>query len=173
MYYALHTLSAPGTIVAGYQRGHEVPEPVVEAWGLVVGTDEDGADVSEQAPTPDAPVPVVPRPGPGDNRATWENYARSRGMSAEDAAAASQEELEAAGDSNDSDGAADDYPRPADSAKKAEWVHYVHNHPQATVEDKGWASDDATTKAELQAWTPDTPVPGDTVAVNAAEQANG
>jgi len=168
MLYALHRLSAPGTLVAGYQRGDEIREEVAEAWELVLGE-----DVSEERPDLEPPAPVVPRPGPGDNRVAWETWARANGMSEEDAAAATQDDLEsfepAANDERVESGPV----RPADSAKKAEWVTYVSKHPQATAEDQAWAGDDATTKADLQAWQPGPARSGDPVAEAATEQANG
>lgn len=51
---------------------------------------------------------------------------------------------------------ADSPERPAESARKSEWVLYVSNHPQATGEDQAWAGDDDTTKADLIAWKPGT-----------------
>jgi hypothetical protein len=160
MPYALRAICAPGTIVPGYQRGHEILPGVIDAWELVEGEDW-------QADRPEgAMVPTVPRPDAGANRAAWEGYAISRGMPADKAAAATQEELEAVGD----EPAAEDHPRPADSARKSEWVTYVNDHPQATDEDRAWAGDDSTTKADLMAWQPR---PADPVAVAATEQANG
>ena len=67
--------------------------------------------------------------------------------------------------------------RPADSAKKADWVAYV----EKLGADKEWAQADSTTRADLQAWQPDTqaaptvgvaPV-GDPVAVAASEAIKG
>ncbi len=163
--YALRAICAPGTIVPGYQRGHEILPSVVEAWELV-----EGEDWSHDHPDPDAPAPVVPRPDEGANRAAWEGYAISRGMPAEKAATATQEDLEAVGED---DGApAEDHPRPADSARKSDWVLYIDGHPQATTEDREWAGADATTKADLQAWAPRVQS-GDPVAESASDRVNG
>lgn len=164
-YIAMGTLSAPGTLVAGYRRGDPVADSVVENWGLVVGEDVAEGELPEVA----GPAPMV-RPGVEDTRATWERWAIANGMSEEDAAQVSQEELEDTGPSDE--GAPSDPDRPADSAKKAEWVAYV----QGRTDDEAvqeWATDDSTTKAQLQAWTPGQPVVGDPVALAAAEQANG
>lgn len=164
-YTALGSLREPGveSYAFGYRRGDAVTAAVVENWGLVVGEDvvEGGLDES------DTPQRAVPRPGDGANRAEWEAYAIATGMSPEDAADASQDDLEAAGSAP-----ADD--RPTDGAKKAEWVAYVSNHPQATDDDKAWASTDSTTKADLQAWQPASGAKvGDPVAVAATEAVNG
>lgn len=160
MLYALHTLRAPGALVAGYQRGDEIHEAVAESWGL---TEE---DVSTERPGSEPKAVVTPRPDEGANRAAWEGWALANGMSEEDVAAATQDDLEAF----EPDGTTDSN-RPADSAKKAEWVRYV----QGRTDDEGvksWAGADTTTKADLQGWTPETRV-GDPVAVAATDQANG
>jgi hypothetical protein len=88
---ALQGILAPGTAVYGYQRGHEVPAAVVEAWGLTVGDQVCEGDLDADAPAPVA----VPRPGPESNRAAWESWAIANGWKAEDAAEASIEDLEA------------------------------------------------------------------------------
>lgn len=162
MLYALHTLNAPGSLVAGYRTGDPISEAVAESWGLILGE-----DVSEDAPDTEA-APALTRPTEEDNRATWEAWAVANGMTPEDADQASQEDLEATGPSEAP--APAEHPRPADSAKKGDWVLYVNDHPQATAEDQVWAGDDTTTKADLQAWQPK---PADPVAVAATEQANG
>jgi len=164
MPYALHTLTAPGSLVAGYQRGDEVLPSVVQAWGLTA------EDVSDEFPGTTAEPPVVPRPVDDADRGAWVAYAVSRGMDPEEAANTDLADLM---DAYPEDAPAEDaHPRPADSAKKGEWVTYVEKHPQATDADKTWASNDATTKADLQAWEPGAQV-GDPVAVAATEQANG
>lgn len=158
---ALGSLKQPGvdTYAVGYRRGDAVTAVVVENWGLVVGEDVVEGDLDEDA----AAAAPMARPGEGDNRATWEAWAVANGMSTEDAAAASQDDLEAVGEQ-----ATDD--RPADGAKKAEWVAYVSNHPQATDDDKAWASTDSTTKADLMAWQPASGAKvGDPIAVAATE----
>lgn len=160
MLYALHTLRAPGALVAGYQRGDEIHESVAESWGL---TEE---DVSTERPAGEPEVAVVPRPGEGANRAAWEGWALANGMSEEAVAAATQDDLQAF-----EPGGAADSSRPADSAKKAEWVAYVQGRTDDEAV-RSWAGADTTTKADLQGWTPGTSV-GDPVAVAATEQANG
>src|SRR5689334_11544185 len=160
MPYALHTLTPPGSLVAGYQRGDEVHPSVVAAWDL--GPD----DVSDERPDGPAEAPLPARPVDDSDRNAWVAYAVSRGMDAEEAARTDLPDLMAA---YPEDVPAEDS-RPADSAKKAEWVTYVSKHPQASDGDKEWAAADSTTKAELQAWQP----AGDTVAVAASEaQAQG
>ncbi len=168
-YTALGPISQPGvdTYAVGYRRGDAVTAAVVENWALVVGEHVVEGDLDEDGP---ASVTMT-RPGPGDNRAAWEAWAVANGMSADDAAEASQDDLEAAGPSED--GATADPGRPADSAKKAEWVAYVSGHPQATDDDRAWASADSTTKADLQGWQPGLAEVGDPVAVAATEAANG
>lgn len=150
-YTALSSLSAPGTLVYGYHRGDPVSEEVVAAWGLVVGADV----VEGELPEDGGNGPGV-RPGPEDTRATWEQYAVAAGMTADEAASASQEELEAIGTP------AADPERPADSAKKADWVAYVKGRGA----DEAWADSADTTKADLIGWEPTV---GDPVAVAATE----
>jgi hypothetical protein len=161
MPYALQRLSAPGSLAAGYQRGDEVLPPVIEAWDLV-----EGEHWSADFPDGPAEVPTVPRPVDDSSRGAWVAYAVSRGMDPEEAERTDLSDL--------MDVYPEDAPaktdRPADSARKADWVYYVHNHPQATTEDQDWAANDGTTKAELQAWEPRA---ADPVAESATEQANG
>jgi hypothetical protein len=165
-YVALGPIYAPGSYAAGYQRGHAVPESVVENWDLRVGT-----DVAEGSELPDdVPAGSMERPGPEATRATWEKWAVANGMSAEDAAQAAQEALEKieAASPSPAEPVADDTEqgeqpvRPADSAPKAEWITFV----VASGGDERWANDSTTTKANLQAWQPPA---GDTVAVAATE----
>lgn len=94
-YTALRSIQAPGTSVFGYRRGDEVPGSVVEDWALQVGTAADPeADVVEGPIPADEEITVVPaRPGDGDNRAAWEGWAIAAGMTADQAAEASMEEL--------------------------------------------------------------------------------
>lgn len=168
-YVARKPLYAPGTAAAGYQRGHAVPESVVENWGLAVG-DTDDADVSEGTTLTDADTTPMQRPGPEANRATWERWAVANGMSEDDAAVAAQEALEkveakklatlSAAPTDAEHGALAE--RPADSAPKADWIAYV----VSSGGDRQWANDSSTTKANLQAWEP---VVGDNVAVVASE----
>lgn len=157
MPYALHTLSAPGTLVAGYRAGDPVDPAVIEAWGLIEGEDWSADRPGEQV------APVAVRPADDTDRAAWVSYATARGVDPDEADGMSLDDLMAVDAEQVQTG------RPADSAKKAEWVLYVNSHPQATDEDKAWAGDDTTTKAELQAWEP----VGDPVAVAATEQTNG
>lgn len=170
-YVALGPIYAPGTSVAGYQRGHAVPASVVEAWELTVGDGPD-AQVAEGSDLPaHGGLSPMDRPGPEANRSTWEKWAVVNGMSAEDAAAAAQEALEKI-EAKKADAEAfetieewdrpDPAERPADSAPKADWIRYVID----SGGDRQWANDSATTKANLQAWQPAT---GDTVAVAATE----
>jgi hypothetical protein len=166
-YTALHGITAPGTLVFGYRYGDTVEASVVENWGLVVGR-----DVIEGAlPDDDTPTVSPARPGPESNRATWEAYAVASGMTEKQAAEASLDDLQA-----ERDAKGKPVERPADSAKKADWVTYVVK----LGADKAWANDDTTTRADLQAWhadtpaenvpaTPTGPVVGDTVAVAATQ----
>lgn len=162
-YVALTTIYAPGTSVAGYQRGHAVPADVVENWDLAVGT-----DVAEGAALPENEDGTpMQRPGPEATRATWERWAVANGMSEHDAATAAQGALEKVESKKPAGPEAttspDEVPgRPADSAPKADWIGYV----VGAGGDKRWANDSATTKANLQAWEPTV---GDTVAASATE----
>jgi hypothetical protein len=154
-YVALTGIMAPNTNVYGYQRGDRVHESVVSSWNLRIGTDvEEGAELPAEVTS----APAV-RPGAESTRADWEKWAVVNGMSEQDAAAASQDDLEAADGTSEQ---GDRPERPADSAPKAEWQAYA----VALGADEMWARDSATTKANLQAYEP--PV-GDTVAVAATE----
>jgi hypothetical protein len=163
-YIALTTLRAPDTLVAGYQPGDPVADEVVEKWEL---DDTQVREVEEGTETDlgtlAAVQPALAKPGPEANRAQMEAYAVAIGaMTAEEAADASQEDLEAV--EPDSVALAD---RPADSANKSEWIAYVTRHGG----DEAWASDKGTTKADLQAWEPaQAPVPGDTIATALSDQ---
>ena len=166
-YTALRGIMAPGTTVFGYHRGSPVSAQVVDTWGLAVGTanDPDADVVAGDLPAEEAAPVAVPRPTAADNRATWEAYAVANGMSAEDAAMASQEDLEAI----DPAGVAvepSDPERPSDSAPKADWIVYA----EARGADPEWTHASGTTKADLQAYEP---VAGDTVAVAATEANQG
>jgi hypothetical protein len=170
-YVALGAIKRPGTMVNGYQRGDGVSQQVVESWDLVVGQEVAPVDTS-----------VVGRPGEGADRADWQAYAIGQGMSAEDAQAASLDDLRTA--YPDAEAEAKPLPvpgsmpvRPEPDALKAEWVAYVI----AMGADKEWANAKSTTKADLQDWDESTgpgfatPVPevGDPLAVQATELANG
>lgn len=170
MPYALHTLSAPGSLAAGYRRGDEVHPSVIENWSLIEGEDW-------QADRPDAaPSTVPPRPADDTDRGAWVSYVVARGTDpaeADDMPLADLMDLYPEDEQAPADSA---HPRPADSARKSEWVSYVNDHPQATAEDQAWAGDDSTTKADLMAWEPSTQQPSrpaDPVAESATEQANG
>lgn len=164
-YTALRGILSPGTSVYGYHRGQPVTAEVVDTWSLTVGTANDPeADVVEgDLPADEVDVaPVAHRPTEADNRAAWESWAVANGMDAQQAAEASQEDLEAVGGSEQGD----QPERPADSAKKAEWQAYAW----ALGADETWAYADTTTKADLQAYEPQ---PGDTVATSATEASQG
>jgi hypothetical protein len=170
-YVALGTIRRPGTMVNGYQRGDGVPSEVVDAWELVVGEQVMPFDTG-----------VVGRPTEDGTRADWQAYAIGQGMSPEDAAAASLDDLIAAYPDEERDTEALPVPgsmpvRPEADARKADWVAYVI----AMGADREWANAKGTTKAELQDWdestgpghaTP-TPEVGDPLAMNATELANG
>lgn len=164
-YVALGGIKAPGTAVYGYQRGDRVHEDVVNRWGLTVGLDvAEGLDV----PPDELPAPV--RPGEGATRAEWEKWAVANGMSEAEAAAVSQDKLEAieaapapvAGESEQGEQPV----RPADTAPKADWQAYA----KALGADETWAYASSTTKADLQAYEP---APGDTIAVAATDLNQG
>lgn len=162
---ALHSLHAPDTLVAGYRRGSEISQGVIDAWGLEEGVDYVAGDLPAES---DAVAPV--RPSEEDSRADWETWGRANGMSEQEAAEAPIEDLHAV----EAEAPADDYPRPADSAKKADWVAYVSGHPQATERDRQWAAEEGTTKSNLMAWQPTEPVAsGDPIAESASEAING
>ncbi len=174
MPYALGTINAPGTLVAGYRRGDPIEPAVVEAWGLVEGEDF-AADAPEQVAPGEAPVPA--RPADDTDRGAWVAYVVSRGTSQDDADNMPLDELMGLYP-EDEQAATDEPARPSESAKKAEWVLYVTDHPQATADDASWAGDDTTTKADLIAWKPaataDETMPRpDLVAQDATAQANG
>lgn len=156
-YVALQGLMAPGTNVFGYRRGDPVGEAVVESWGLVLGE-----HVAEGTELPADAVPGTPvRPDEAGTRGEWEAWAVANGMSAEDAARVSQDDLEAVQAAEEPAPAA----RPADNAPKAEWVTYAIGQGA----DETWARDSATTKANLQAYEP----VGDPVAIAATEANQG
>jgi hypothetical protein len=168
-YTALRGILAPGTSVYGYHRGHPVTASVVDSWSLTVGTANDpDADVVEgNLPADEVVVAPVPRrPTEADNRAAWESWAIANGMDAQQAAEASQEDLEAVGGTEPGTEQGDRPARPADTAKKAEWQAYAARMGA----DETWAYADTTTKADLQAYAPQ---PGDTVAVAATEASQG
>lgn len=159
---ALEGIQAPGTAVYGYQRGDAVTADVVERWGLVVGTHVCEGDLDADAPL----VPTASRPGPEANRAAWESWAVANGWDPEDAAVASQDDLEAVEPEQAPAGAG----RPADSARKSDWAAYV----VSLGADPDWANATGRTKADLQAYEPEPPAEaGDTIAVAASDALNG
>jgi hypothetical protein len=168
-YTALRGILSPGTNVYGYHRGQPVTAEVVESWSLTVGTANDPeADVVEgDLPADEVDeAPAAHRPTEADNRAAWEAWAIANGMDAQQAAEASQEDLEAV-TADESGAEQGEQPvRPADTAKKAEWQAYAARMGA----DETWAYADTTTKADLQAYEPQ---PGDTVATSATEASQG
>jgi hypothetical protein len=172
---ALTDLQAPNTTVYGYRRGDPVPPSVVENWNLEVGEHVVEGDLTDDQ-VPESQK--LPRPGDEDTRATWEAYAVANGMDPEEAASASQDDLEAYEPKTGSDEPSGPFgfrgteaggqppTRPADGAPKAEWVTYVTR----AGADEEWAKASGTTKADLQAWEPTS---GDTIAVAATEANSG
>lgn len=174
-FVALVPLRAPGTMVYGFQRGDGVPEGTVTAWELEVGVDVAPLNTG-----------AVPRPEDDADRAQWEAYAIGQGVDAEQARAASLDELretpEPETQDNGDQAAILPLPdptagpvRPDADAKKAEWVTYT----KEVGADATWADDRSTTKADLMDFEPKsdavtsepvtTPPIGDTVAENASE----
>lgn len=171
-YTALVPLRAPGTMVFGYRAGDGVPASVVESWDLVVG--------EQVSPTSTG---VIARPE-DDDRRHWEAYAIGQGWTADAARAASLDDLQGI---EQTEGADPEplpdpnapLPRPEPSALKSDWIAYVLQEGA----DPNWANDKATTKADLQDYSPqrdtgptetvNTPPVGDTVAVAATEANQG
>jgi hypothetical protein len=160
-YTALEGLQAPGTMVFGYQRGDAVPADVVERWGLEVGTQVVEGDLTDDTPASAAAV----RPGPEGTRSDWEAWAVANGMPADEAAERSLEDLESY-ESDAEPAAVAGTDRPADSARKSEWVAYA----KRLGADPEWADSPDTLKADLQAFEP---AAGDSVAVEASELDHG
>jgi hypothetical protein len=167
-FIAIAPLSPPESLVYGYQPGDPVGDDVVEAWEL--GEDKvqwvEPEEVGSLEVVPVSPESAGPaRPGPEANRAELESYAvRVGAMTAEEAAVASQDDLESVEPQEQADDG-----RPAESAVKADWIAYVVQ----TGADESWANDKATTKADLMAWEPSgaaRPAAGDTIAVALTEQ---
>jgi hypothetical protein len=166
---ALRGILSPGTSVYGYHRGQPVTAEVVDTWALTVGTagDPDADVVAGDLPADQVEAPrVAHRPTEADNRATWESWAIANGMDAQQAAEASQEDLEAVTADEAGTEQGDQPQRPADTAKKAEWQAYA----KRLGADETWAYADTTTKADLQAYSPQ---PGDTVATSATDASQG
>jgi hypothetical protein len=152
-YIAKKTILMPGTLVAGYQPGDPVSAYTVGLWDL----DDEQVEKAEEY--------QAPRPaGDSTDRVAWEAYVVGQGASEEDARAASLDELKAmyepppapAWEINDSQeaqmtktaSAPKPEDRPADSAKKSDWVAYVVDNGG----DADWANASSTTKDELMAW---------------------
>lgn len=169
MPYALRTLSPPGSMVAGYQRGYEIQASVIESWKLVEGEDW-SAEHPDRVERPTGPV-FLPRPVDDSDRGAWVAYAMSRGKTEEEVRDMELADLMSLyPDEQPADTQPD---RPADSARKADWVAYVQGRAGDNEEIKAWAAEDSTTKAELQAWDPTSTDVGDPLAISATEQANG
>lgn len=172
-YRALKAFGPPGTAVNGYQRGDGVPQDVVDNWELEVGIDVEPTDTA-----------VIGYPGEGADRKDWEAWAIGQGMPADEARAASLDDLIAAYPEPEPDADGNLPPgepladstarpeRPDETALKAAWIAYV----TASGADKTWANEKATTKADLMAWDPgqgfQRPVVGDTIAASLSEQQN-
>jgi hypothetical protein len=135
---ALKGIRAPETPVFGYQRGDAVSADVVANWGLEVGVQVCEGDLDASAAAASAPV----RPGPEGTRADLEAWAIASGKGEQWAAEASQDDLESIA----AEPATADSDRPADSARKPEWVDFAvaRGLDRAVAEGK--------TKAELQDW---------------------
>lgn len=152
---ALVDIKAPGTNVFGYRRGDAVTAQVVDSWQLAVGDDVTEGDL------PDGALPVVvSRPDVDAVRAEWERWAVANGMSEQEAAEASMEDLQAVQMQERTAEAT----RPADSATKATWARWA----VAQGADETWAYATGRTKADLMAYEAQ-PVAGDTIAVAASE----
>lgn len=171
-FVALHPINAPGSYARGYNAEDLVPAQVVDDWDLAVGVDVKPAEGYE-----------APRPDDDNNdRAAWEAYVMVKGTSADDAKAASLDELRGMYDpppppeppAHDlpasvapegvdgtglqnawkpvaglrNDRAYDEPDRPAQSARKADWIEYV----VARGADRDWA--DMATKDDLVTWEP-------------------
>lgn len=179
-YRALKRIAVPGTSVAGYQAGDEVPMGAVENWGLVVGDDPLVADVQPLN------TGIIPRPEDDNDRTAWEAYAVGQGMTSAEARAESLPALRKKYPETDEPVVAEPLPdatagpvRPEDSAPKADWVEFV----KRSGADPEWAEAKGTTKADLQGFdpgtegfdpgVPPTPAQGDPVALDATRQANG
>lgn len=143
--YARGRILIPGTLAAGYQRGEEISDAVVESWGLTDA--EVSADPLDVAATE---VRIPSRPADDSDRAQWVAYAVARGTDPDEAAQTSLEDLMALYPEDEVD--AGDVDRPADSARKSDWVDYVI----AAGADEEWARSSDTIKADLQDWVPDT-----------------
>lgn len=156
--YALRTLHIPGTLAPGYFRGHEVPDPVVQSWGLV-----ENEDVSADPPGDESAPVVVARPVDDSSRSEWLGYVIARGTDPDEAAQLPLDELMGLYPEQDAVAAE----RPAESAKKAEWIDYVI----AQGGDAAWARSGDTTKADLVDWQPVPPAEAGTTDP-AADQGN-
>jgi hypothetical protein len=156
MPFALRTIMIPGTLTAGYQRGHEIPQAVVDTWDHLI----EGEDYADEVPDAQGPAAVA-RPKDDTDRGAWVQYVVSRGTDPTDASQMQLDELMAlyseqqqdaspVDDSQRGTGITRNIERPAASAKKTEWVDYVLSNGA----DESWARSDDTTKADLQEWDP-------------------
>lgn len=166
-YIASRRINAPGQYVTAYQPGDGVSADVVSAWELSVPDDVQPAE-GYQAPRPAET---------STDRAAWEAYVTGQGTDLTEARLASLDALRGlyaapepeptpAWQVNDGvapvpavQPPADPQPdpaqvvpeRPAASAPKADWVVWAVD----AGADRQWASDDATTKANLMAYGQD------------------
>lgn len=176
-FVALHPINAPGSYARGYNTGDAVPAQVVDDWGLAVGDDVEPAD-GYDAPRPAdgnddraAWEAYVVAKGTTVADAKAASLDELRGMyepppppepPAHDLpASVSPEGVDGTGVQNATQFTADNIPtpteplaedtpeRPAQSARKVEWVEYV----VALGADWRWA--DAATKDDLVTWKPE------------------
>jgi hypothetical protein len=172
-YIAQHQINAPGSYATGYMAGDPVDAQVVTDWGLAVPGDvRPSADYLPPRPAEDSDdrgaweAYVI-----GQGMTLEEARAASledlreaydapepEGPPAHDLPAnAAAEGVDGVGWQNATPVTAENIPggqpataapRPADSARKDDWVAYV----LAAGADPEWANDPATTKDDLKAW---------------------
>lgn len=174
-YIALRPIYAPNSYALAYGKGDPVTAQVVTDWNLIVGTDVEPAD-GYTAPRPPEDSDdraawetyVVSKgtdPGTAsavsldDLRAMYEPDPEPEPPHHDLPATVAPEGVDGTGWQNATPVTADNTPgpqadpdpsRPAESAKKDEWVQYVKD----AGADEAWANDPATTKSDLIAWTP-------------------
>jgi hypothetical protein len=150
-YIARTRITAPDTMQGGYNPGDPVSAYTVDAWDLTEDQVEPAAGYESPRPAEDS-----------TNRREWERYVIGQGTSREEAESVSLDQLKGLYDppeppawqQNDRAAGANretgegEVRRPAESAKKPDWVHYV----VAGGGDEAWASDPSTTKDDLMAW---------------------